>query len=165
MAEFTEAANGIAALKYTGRGLYQDLSELPDKFGRKVRYETGSLKKYGVVQDLYEDYNNQLSAVNQSSARLESEVHNTAQRIDTAGSLVETEKLKAKLQAVQGTLDANLQRATLAALKMLVQSESNRNDQARAQEASRQRRTQEMSLEIQQLRDLGGKLLGPPGGS
>ena len=114
----------------------------------------------GVVQDLYEDYNNQLSAVNQSAARLENEVHNTAQRIDSAGSLVETEKLKAKLQAVQGTLDTNLQRATLAALKMLVQSESNRNDQARAQEASRQRRTQEMSLEIQQLREMGGKLLG-----
>ena len=115
---------------------------------------------------MYEDYNNQLSArLNQSAARLENEVHNTAQRIDSAGSLVETEKLKAKLQAVQGTLDTNLQRATLAALKMLVQSESNRNDQARAQEASRQRRTQEMSLEIQQLREMGGKLLGPPGGS
>jgi hypothetical protein len=164
-ADFTEAANGIAALKYTGRGLYQDLSELPDKFGRTVQYETGSLKKFGVVQDMYEDYNNQLSAVNQSFARLEDEVHNTAHQIDTAGSLVETEKLKAKLHAVQGTLDANMQRATLAALKVLVQAESNRNDQARAQEVWRQRRTQEMSMEDQELRELGGKLLGPPSGS
>jgi len=97
VADFTEAANGIAALKYTGRGLYQDLSELPDKFGRKVQYETESLKKFGVVQDMYEDYNNQMSAVNQSIARLEDEIHNTAHQVDTAGSLVETEKLKAKL--------------------------------------------------------------------
>ena len=163
--DFAETANGIAALKYTGRGLYQDLSEVPDKFGQKVQYETGRLKKFGVVQDMYEDYNNQLSAVNQSFARLEDEVHNTAHQIDTAGSLVETEKLKAKLHAVQGTLDANLQRATLAALKILVQAEANRNDQARAQEASRQRRIQEMSMENQELRDLGGRLLGPPGGS
>jgi hypothetical protein len=37
----------------------------------------------------------------------------------------------------------------------------NRNDQARSQEASRQRRIQEMLTENQQLRDLGGQLLGP----
>jgi hypothetical protein len=165
VADFTEAANGIAALKYTGGGLYQDLSELPDKFGRNVRYQTESFKKFGAVQDMYEEYNNQLSAVNQSFARLEDQVHNTAHQVDTAASLVETEKLNAKLQAVQGALDTNVQRATLAALKVLVQAEANRNDQARAQEVLRQRRVQEMSMENQELRELGGKLLGPPGGS
>jgi hypothetical protein len=74
---------------------------------------------------------------------------------------VETEKLKAKLQAVQGTLNTNMNRASLAALKVLVQGEVNRNDQARAQEAARQRRMQEMVTENQELRDLGGALLGP----
>jgi hypothetical protein len=159
--DFRETANGIAALKYTGQGLYQDLSELPDKFGQKVRYETGSFKKFGMVQNMNDDYNTQLSAVNQSFSRLEDEVHSTAQQINSAGSLVETEKLKAKLQAVQGTLDTNMHRASLAALKVLVQSEVNRNDQARTQEASRQRRIQEMSAENQELRDLGGQVLGP----
>jgi hypothetical protein len=161
VADFTETANGIAALKYTGQGLYQDLSELPDKFGQKVQYQTGNFKKFGMVQEMNDDYNIQLSGVNQSFDRLENEVHNTAHQIDTAGSLVETEKLKAKLQAVQGTLDTNMHRASLAALKILVQGEMNRNDQARAQEASRQRRMQEMLTENQQLRDLGGELLGP----
>jgi hypothetical protein len=161
VADFTETANGIAALKYTGQGLYQDLSELPDKFGQKVQYETGNFKKFGMVQEMNDDYNTQLSGVNQSFNRLENEVHNTAHQIDSAGSLVETEKLKAKLQAVQGTLDTNMHRASLAALKILVQGEMNRNDQARAQEASRQRRIQEMLTEIQQLRDLGSQLLGP----
>jgi septal ring factor EnvC (AmiA/AmiB activator) len=165
VADFTEAANGVAALKYTGEGLYQDLSELPDKFGRQVQYDTESFKKFGVVQDMSEDYNKELAAVNQSFARLEDEVQNTAHQIDTAGSLVETQKLKAKLQAVQGTLDTNMQRATLAALKVMVQAEANRNDQARAQEVVRQRRMQEMSMENQELRELGGKLLGPPGGN
>ncbi len=164
VADFTETANGIAALKYTGQGLYQDLSELPNKFGQKVQYDTGSFKKFGVVQDMNDDYNNQLSAVNQSFSRLEDEVHNTAQKIDNAGSLVETEKLKAKLQAVQGTLDTNMHRASLAALKVLVQGEANRNDQARALEASRQQRMQEMLAQNQELRDLGGELLGPAAG-
>jgi hypothetical protein len=164
VADFRETVNGIAALKYTGQGLFQDLSELPDKFGQKVRYEAESFKKFGMVQDMNDDYNTQLSGVNQSFNRLENEVHNTAQQIDSAGSLVETEKLKAKLQAVQGTLNTILNRASLAALKVLVQGEVNRNDQARAQEASRQRRMQEMVTENQQLRDLGGTLLGPVAG-
>jgi hypothetical protein len=161
VADFRETANGIAALKYTGQGLYQDLSELPDKFGQKVRYQTGSFKKFGMVQNMNDDYNTQLSAVNQSFNRLEDEVHNTAQQINSAGSLVETEKLKAKLQAVQGTLNSNMNRASLAALKVLAQGEVNRNDQARVQEAARQRRIQEMVTENQELRDLGGALLGP----
>jgi hypothetical protein len=164
VADFTETANGIAALKYTGQGLYQDLTELPDKFGQKVQYETGSFKKFGMVQDMNDDYSTQLSAVNQSFNRLENEIHNTAQEINSAGSLVETEKLKAKLQAVQGTLDSNMHRASLAALKVLVQSEMNRNDQARAQQASQQRRIQEMLAENQELRALGGELLGPAAG-
>jgi hypothetical protein len=165
MSDFTETANGIAALKYTGQGLYQDLSELPDKFGQKVQYQTGTFKKFGMVQDMNDDYNRQLSAVNQSFKRLEEEVHQTAQQIDSAGSLVETEKLKAKLQAVQGTADSNMHRASLAALKVLVQSELNRNDQGRAQEASRQRHIQEMLAENQELRNLGGELLGPATGN
>jgi hypothetical protein len=164
VSDFTEAANGIAALKYTGQGLYQDLSELPDKFGQKVQYQTGNFKKFGVVQDMNEDYNTQLSAVNQSFKRLEDEVLNTTHQIDIAGSLVETEKLKAKLQAVQGTVETNMHRASLAALKVLVQGELNRNDQGRAQEASRQRRIQEMAAENQELQNLGGELLGPPTG-
>jgi archaellum component FlaC len=165
VADFTGTANGIAALKYTGQGLYQDLTELPDKFGQKVQYETASFKKFGMVQDMNDNYNTQLSAVNQSFNRLEDEIRDTAQQINSAGSLVETEKLKAKLQAVQGTLESNMHRASLAALKVLVQSEMNRNDQARAQQASQQRRIQEMLAENQELRALGGELLGPAAGN
>ena len=69
---------------------------------------------------MYDDFNNQLSGVNESVAKLQSEVANTANQLNSAGSLMETEKLKAKLQAVQGAVNTNMQRATLAALKILV---------------------------------------------
>jgi len=159
--EFRQTADGIAALKNTSKGLYDDLSEMPDKFGQEVRYASENFKKFGVVQDMYEDFSNQLNSANESVGRLENEVTNTANQINGAASLVETEKLKAKLQAVQGVVDTRMQRATLAALKILVQGESNRNDQARAQEAVRQRKAQEMQTENQELYLLGGKLLGP----
>jgi hypothetical protein len=55
-----------------------------------------------------------------------------------------------------------MSRASVAAFKVLVQSEVNRNDHARAQEAARERRVQEMLTEDQQLSNLGAELLGPP---
>ena len=159
--EFRQTADGLAALKNTGKGLYDDFSNMPDKFGREVHYTTENFKKFGVLQDMYEDFNNQLSGSNESVGRLENEVASTARQINSAGSLVETEKLKAKLQAVEGMTNTSIQRATVAALKILVQGESNRNDQARGQEAVRQRKVQEMQTENQQLYVLGRSLLGP----
>ena len=159
--EFRQTADGLAALKNTGKGLYEDFSNIPDKFGQEVRYTTENFKKFGVLQDMYDDFNNQLSGSNESVGKLENEVASTARQINSAGSLVETEKLKAKLQAVEGMTNTSIQRATLAALKILVQGESNRNDQARAQEAVRQRKVQEMQTENQQLYGLGRNLLGP----
>jgi uncharacterized phage infection (PIP) family protein YhgE len=165
VSDFNSVANGFAALKYTGQGLYQDLSNLPDKFGQKVSYNTASFKKFGVVQDMNDDYDRELAKVNQAFNQLENDIRNTANQINSAGSLVETEKLKAKLQALQGNLDSNMSRASIAAFKVLVQSEVNRNDHARAQEAERERRLQEMSTEDQQLSNLGAELLGPPTGN
>jgi hypothetical protein len=159
--EFRQTADGIGALKNTGKGLYDDFSEMRDKFGREIQYSTDAFKKFGVVQDMYDDFDNELSGVNESVGKLESELADTARQLNGAGSLVETEKLNAKLQAVEGTLNTSMQRATLAALKILVQGESNRNDQARAQEIVRQRKAQEMQSENQQLYTLGGTLLGP----
>ena len=162
VAEFGQAADGLAALKNRGEGLYDDFSRMPDKFGRQVQYATGNFRKFGAVQDMYHDFNNQLHQANQSIGRLETEVTNTANQINGAGSLMETEKLRAKLQLAEGTVNTNIQRATLAALKILVQGESNRNDAARAQEAIRQRKAQEILTENQQLYSLGSRVLGPP---
>ena len=161
VSEFRQTANGIAALKNTGEGLYQDLTSLPDRFGQQVRYQVDAFKQFGVVQNMFEDYNHQLSQLNDSIGRLESDARVTAQQINSAGSLVETQKLVAKHQALQGMVDANFNKATLSALKVLVQGEANRNDQARLQAAARQRQAQENAIENAQLRALGAQMLAP----
>lgn len=161
VSEFRQTANGIAALKNTGEGLYQDLTSLPDRFGQQVRYQAGAFKQFGVVQNMFEDYNHQLSQLNDSIGKLESDARATAQQINSAGSLVETQKLVAKHQALQGMVDANFNKATLSALKVLVQGEANRNDQARVQAAARQRQAQENAIENAQLRALGAQMLAP----
>jgi hypothetical protein len=159
--DFRRTADGLAALKNTGQGLYQDFSALPDKFGQRVQYEGDEFKKFGVVQEMYEDYNLQLTELNSSIGTLENEAKSTTQSINSAGSLVETEKYIAKLHAVQGTIENHLHKASLAALKVIVQGEANRNNQARQQEVARQRQGQEMMADEQRLRSFGVSVLGP----
>lgn len=158
--DFKATANGVAALKETGEGLYQDLSSLPDKFGQKVQFEEGSFKKFGAVQDMYAAYNNEINLANQSIARLQSEKEDTLRQLNAAGSLVETQKWKGKLEAIEGTIDNITARVNAAAQKVVVQEAANRNDEARRAEAHRQLKSQEMMTENQQLRDAGFRLLG-----
>ena len=162
---FRATANGIAALKETGDGLYQDLSLLPDRFGQNVLYDLESFKKFGVVQDMYAAYNNEINLANGSMARLQSEKEDTLRQLNTAGSLVETQKWKGKLEAIQGTIDNVTSRVTAAGQQILVQEAVNRSDEARRAEAYRQMKSQEMATETQYLRDVGFRLLGPGGGN
>jgi hypothetical protein len=159
--DFQKTADGVVALKNTAQGLYEDFSELPDKFGQPVRYEADRFKKFGAIQDMYDDYNRQLTNLNRSLNGLEGEAKTTVQQVNSAGSLVETEKFKAKMEAVQGTISTDMQRAQLAALKVLVQGEANRNDQARQQEVLHQRQAQEVAEDNQRLRSFGVNALGP----
>lgn len=150
-----QTVNGLQAIKNTGAGLYEDLSQLTDKFGHQVQLQAGNFKKFGAVQTLYEDYNRQLNDTNQAIARLQTEKADTLQRLNAAGSLVEVQKLTAKLQGVQTSLDNLFARADNSAVKVLVQEAANRNDEARRAEAAVEKRTQEAVAETQHLLELG----------
>jgi septal ring factor EnvC (AmiA/AmiB activator) len=131
------------------------LSQLSDKFGHQVQLQAGNFKKFGAVQTLYEDYNRELNDTNQAIARLQGEKADTLQRLNAAGSLVEVQKLTAKLQGVQTSLDNLFARAHNSAVKVLVQEAANRNDEARRAEAAVEKRTQEAVAETQYLLELG----------
>jgi hypothetical protein len=124
-----------------------------------------SFKKFGVVQDMYAACNNEINLANGSMARLQSEKEDTLRQLNTAGSLVETQKWKGKLEAIQGTIDNVTSRVTAAGQQILVQEAVNRSDEARRAEAYRQMKSQEMATETQYLRDVGFRLLGPGGGN
>jgi hypothetical protein len=112
-----------------------------------------SFKKFGAVQDMYRSFNTELEQANQSLAALYQEKQNTLQQLNSAGSLIEVEKHKAKLQAVQTSIDNVTARMNMAAQKVLVQHSANQNDQARMQQAILQQRLQEAAeedLEMQQ---------------
>jgi septal ring factor EnvC (AmiA/AmiB activator) len=150
-----QTVNGLQAIRENGAGLYDDLSRLSDKFGQRVQLQAATFKKFGAVQTLYEDYNRELNDTNQALARLQNEKADTLQRLNAAGSLVEVQKLTAKLQAVQTSLDNLFARAHNSAVKVLVQEAANRNDEARRAEAAVEKRAQETVTETQHLLELG----------
>jgi septal ring factor EnvC (AmiA/AmiB activator) len=153
--DVSQTVNGLQAIKNNGAGLYNDLSQLSDKFGHPVQLQADNFKKFGAVQTLYEDYNRELNDTNRAIARLQTEKAETLQRLNAAGSLVEVQKLTAKLQGVQTSLDNLFARAHNSAVKVLVQEAANRNDEARRAEAAAEKRAQEAAAETQHLLELG----------
>jgi hypothetical protein len=158
VAQFQQTANGALALKNTANGLYRDLSSLPDRFGQQIKYNADSFKPYAAVQDMYQTYNSELEQGNQSLANLQQQQQDALQQLNQAGSLIEVEKLKAKLTAIQTGIDNVLNRVFVSAQKVLVQTAANQNDEARRQESARQQIEQEMREETQELQQ-GGKAL------
>jgi hypothetical protein len=159
VAQFQQTANGALALRNTANGLYRDLSSVPDRFGQQIKYNPNSFKPYASVQDMYQMYNTELEQGNQSLANLQRQKQDALQQLNQAGSLIEVEKLKAKLTAIQTSIDNVLNRVSVSAQKVLVQAAANQNDEARRQEAARQQIEQEMREETQELQQGGRALL------
>jgi hypothetical protein len=159
VAEFQQTADGMMALKYTANGLYQNLSRIPDRFGKTVQYHADSFKQFGAVQDMYRSFNVELEQANQSLAALYHEKESTLKQLNAAGSLIEVEKYKAKLQAVQTSIDNVTARTNMAAQKVLVQHAANQNDQARIQQAVLQQRLQEVEEENLQMQQNASRMV------
>jgi hypothetical protein len=141
--EFQQTANGIMALKNTANGLYQDLSQLKDRFGNPVQFQPNMFTKYGVVQNMYQSFGNELAQTNQALGSLLQQKQQILQQLNAAPSLIETEKLKSELQAVESSISSATARLSMYSQKIIVQNVANQNDTARMQEAQRQQWQQE----------------------
>ena len=147
IAEFQQTANGIMALKNTANGLYQDLSQLKDQFGNQVQFQPNMFMKFGMVQNMYQSFQNEMAQTNQALASLLQQKQQLLQQINGATSLIETEKLKSQLQAVEASISGATTRLNLYSQKMMVQNAANQNDAARMQEAQREQWQQHALIE------------------
>jgi chromosome segregation ATPase len=159
MVEFQQTVDGIAALKETTNGLYQDISEMPDRFGKAVQYDANSFKRFGTVQDMYKSFDAEVEQTNHSLTILQQEKQSTLQRLNSAGSLIEVQKLTGKLHSIEATIQDTINRTNIAAQKVLVQHAANQNDQARLEQAIWQRRLQEVEEENRQMQENAGRML------
>jgi septal ring factor EnvC (AmiA/AmiB activator) len=138
VAAFQQTANGFMALKYTANGLYQDLSQLKDQFGNPIQFQSNNFTRFAMVQNMYQSFNTEMTQANQSLASLLQQKQQILQQLNSASSLIETEKLKSQLQAVEANINNATARLNMYSQKILVQHAANQNDAARVQEAQRE---------------------------
>ena len=138
VAGFQQTANGFMALKNTANGLYQDLSQLKDQFGNPIQFQSNNFTKFAMVQNMYQSFNTEMTQANQALASLLQQKQQILQQLNSASSLIETEKLKSQLQAVEANISNATARLNMYSQKIVVQHAANQNDAARVQEAQRE---------------------------
>jgi hypothetical protein len=159
MTEFQQTADGIAALKETSNSLYRDISRMPDRFGNMIRYDIDSFKRFGTVQDMCRSFNTEVEQTNRSLTILQQEKQRTLQELNSAGSLIEVQKLTSKLHSIESTIQDTINRTNVAAQKILVQHAANQNDQARTEQALWQQRLQEVEEEDRRMQENAGRMV------
>jgi len=161
VAGFQQTANGFMALKNTANGLYQDLSQLKDQFGNPIRFQSNNFTKYAMVQNMYQSFNTEMAQANQALASLLQQKQQILQQLNSASSLIETEKLKSQLQAVEANINSATARLGVYSQKIMVQHAANQNDVARVQEAQRQQWQQQALADDQAMQTAAQKILAP----
>jgi septal ring factor EnvC (AmiA/AmiB activator) len=161
VAGFQQTANGFMALKYTANGLYQDLSQLKDQFGNPIQFQSNNFTRFAMVQNMYQSFNTEMTQANQALASLLQQKQQILQQLNSASSLIETEKLKSQLQAVEASINNATARLNMYSQKMVVQHTANQNDAARMQEAQREQWQQQALADDQMMQAAAQKLLAP----
>ncbi|MFZ0505101.1 MAG: hypothetical protein WAM44_15385 [Chthoniobacterales bacterium] len=161
VAGFQQTANGFMALKNTANGLYQDLSQLKDQFGNPIQFQSNNFTKFAMVQNMYQSFNTEMTQANQALASLLQQKHQILQQLNSASSLIETEKLKSQLQAVEANINNATARLNMYSQKIVVQHAANQNDAARVQEAQREQ-WQQQALEDDMLMQAAAKNMFAP---
>jgi len=161
VAGFQQTANGFMALKNTANGLYLDLSQLKDQFGNQIQFQPNNFTKFAMVQNMYQSFNNEMTQANQALASLLQQKQQILQQLNSASSLIETEKLKSQLQAVEANVNNATARLNMYSQKIMVQHAANQNDAARVQEAQREQWQQQALADDQAMQAAGQKMLAP----
>jgi septal ring factor EnvC (AmiA/AmiB activator) len=161
VAEFQQTANGFMALKNTANGLYQDLTQLKDQFGNPIQFQSNNFTKFGMVQNMFQSFNTEMTQTNQALASLLQQKEQILQQLNAATSLIETEKLKSQLQAVEANINNATARLNMYSQKIVVQHAANQNDAARVQEAQREQWQQEALADDMLMQTAAKKMFAP----
>jgi septal ring factor EnvC (AmiA/AmiB activator) len=161
VAGFQQTANGFMALKYTANGLYQDLTQLKDQFGNPIQFQSNNFTRFAMVQNMYQSFNTEMTQANQALASLLQQKQQILQQLNSASSLIETEKLKSQLQAIEANINNATARLNMYSQKMVVQHTANQNDAARMQEAQREQWQQQALADDQMMQTAAQKMFAP----
>lgn len=157
MSEFRGLANGLAALRYTGDGLYSDLTQWKGLGGQPINYNQDSFRKFGMVFDLYDAYDQEMQRYQNSVTSLQNDFASTLQQLNNETTQIGRETLAAKLNAIATQMEVAMRRLQIAADRVKVQQQVNTADQARMQEGVRQVELSNMASQNEATIEAGAK--------
>ena len=146
---FRQEANGLAALQYTGNGIYANLTTGLDRFGNVVQYQQDAFRKFGALQTMVDQYTTNQQTYNAQMASLQQQLTTAMQNLNNAGDQISRESYAAQVNAISAQIDALAHNTNLSGQAIGVQHAANQNDAARVQEAKRQQMVQEREEDLQ----------------
>lgn len=165
LTQIRAGANGVSALGYTGNGLYANLSGTVDRFGNPIQYQTNDFRKFGAVNETYDNFDASLRTYNQQTASLQQQMTGTLNNLNGAADLISSIKYLGQLIGIHAQVNALGHTTVLSGVRLSAQHQMNQNDAARVQEAQRQRQLQEHRADLQQLSSRLGQAIGGSGAS
>jgi hypothetical protein len=125
--------------------------------GQPVNFNPDSFRKYGMVFDLYDAYDQEMQRYQNSMTALQNDFANTLNQLNSEPTQIGRETLAGKLNAIATQMDVARNRIQIAADRVKVQQQVNAADQARMQEGLRQMELSNMALQNQATIEAGAK--------
>jgi hypothetical protein len=114
-----------------------------------------------MVQNMYQSFNTEMTQANQALASLLQQKQQILQQLNSASSLIETEKLKSQLPATEANINNATARLNMYSQKITVQHMANQNDAARVQEAQREQWQQQALADDMLMQTAAKKMFAP----
>jgi len=146
---YRQEANGLAALQYTGNGIYFNLTTRLDRFGNVIQYQKDAFKKFCTLQTMVDQYTTNQQTYNAQMASLQQQLTTAMQNLNNAGDQISRESYGAQVNAISAQINALAQNTSLSGQGVAIQHAANQNDAARVQEANRQQMIQEREEDLQ----------------
>jgi hypothetical protein len=160
VSQFQLAANGVLALRYTGNGLYADLTLIKDQFGNAVQFNQNNFRKFDAVNQMYTAYDAQLGTYNSTLASLNGQLTTALNNLNSAATQMETEKYSAQVNAISAQINSLGHQTNQIGQRVLVQNAMNANNAAAYQEAQNEAAAQGRQAALQRFTSTMSKFIG-----
>lgn len=152
-----QAASGVQALQNNGQNLFQSVpATTPGGFS--MTYNTDMLKPFAAIQNQTQNAANVTTDATARIKQLEQDKAATLLQLQSAATDAETQKLQAKIAAIDGEINSLNGQQSTATDQLVAQDVANRNDQELKAQAASQAADHEMAVSLDKYMQWQGKV-------
>ena len=152
-----QTADGVQALQYNSHELYQSVpASTPSGFA--ISYNTDLLKPFAAIQNQTQNVATVTADTTARIRQLEQDKAATLAQLKLAPTDAETQKLQARIAAIDGEIASLNGQQSTATNQIVTQDIANRNDQELKAQAASQAADHEMAISLENYTQWQGKV-------